>query len=235
VISRLEAAVAARIACDTPADADDGSRERAWDAVQDADLSGFAERVTLAAGCLELDDLSLDVLWLSAAAELDGRFGDVFGFLLGDQGRRLPTARLVADVLAEDGVQPATVLACLGTHAPLRRRGAVRLADANAEGPLADQAIFNDFADFRSAFWRLVADDPILGRVRRGQGPGWSAANKARMRNGLAPFAGSGGTGGGSNALLQLNHKQALKNAGALYDLDNIEVVTPWFHQRIGI
>jgi hypothetical protein len=95
---------------------------------------------------------------------------------------------------------------------------------------------FNDFAEFRAAFWRLVADDPLLGQVKSASNPGgWSAVNKARMRNGLAPFAGEGGTGAGANAVLQLNHKQALKNAGALYDLDNIEVVTPWFHQRIGI
>lgn len=121
-----------------------------------------------------------------------------------------------------------------GEHLPVTPAGGRLLLDGRV-GPIPGQIAaklrgmhFNDFADFRSAFWRLVADDPVLGQ-------GWSAANKARMRNGLAPFAGSGGTGGGSNALLQLNHKQALKNAGALYDVDNIEIVTPWFHQRIGI
>ena len=128
-----------------------------------------------------------------------------------------------------------------GEHLPVTPASGRLLLDGRV-GPIPGQIAaklrgmhFEDFADFRSAFWRLVAEDPILGQVRKGRGPGWSAANKARMRNGLAPFAGSGGTGGGSNALLQLNHKQALKNAGALYDLDNIEIVTPWFHQRIGI
>jgi|GEM_PF-3189712 hypothetical protein len=41
-------------------------------------------------------------------------------------------------------------------------------------------------------------------------------------------------TGGGSNAVLQLNHIRTLENAGGVYDLGNIEVVTLWFHHRIG-
>ena len=130
--------MAARIAALSD-DGDGFAAELAWDAVQDADLSTFAEPVDRAARRLDLDELSVDVLWLCAAPELDGRFGDAFGFLLGDPGRRFATPRLVAGLLAEGEVVP--VLRRLGTDAPLRWRGAVRLTDADGEVPLADRAL----------------------------------------------------------------------------------------------
>ena len=40
--------------------------------------------------------------------------------------------------------------------------------------------------------------------------------------------------GSGSNAVCQLNHTLALEHGGALYDVDNIEIVTPKFHGEIG-
>jgi hypothetical protein len=99
---------------------------------------------------------------------------------------------------------------------------------------------FDDFADFRAAFWRLVADDPVLGLPKSPNNPnGWSRANLKLMRSGRPPRVGTvggvyQGVGGRSNAVVQLNHRQALEHAGQLYDLDNIEVVTPWFHRQIG-
>jgi hypothetical protein len=92
---------------------------------------------------------------------------------------------------------------------------------------------FKNFDDFRETFWKMVANDPVLKQ-------GWSPTNLSRMQEGLAPFAGRShlgraeATGGGSNAVYQLNHKQALKNAGDTYNLDNIEVVSPRFHGEIG-
>lgn len=87
---------------------------------------------------------------------------------------------------------------------------------------------FKNFADFRETFWKLVASDPTLSK-------GWSPRNLARMRDGRAPFVNpSQAVGGRSNAVYQLNHKQALKNAGDVYNLDNIEVVTPLMHGEIG-
>ena len=78
----------------------------------------------------------------------------------------------------------------------------------------------------------MVAEDGQLNQ-------GWSAQNLARMRAGRPPFAGEiagvkQATGGGSNAVLQLNHIRAIKNAGEVFDLDNIEIVTPLVHGRLG-
>src|SRR4051794_15123058 len=140
-MSRLEAAVAARIAGGTVHSDLDGAQEVAWDAIQDADLSGFVVRIEQAAECLGLDDVSVAVLWFGTAVELDWRLGDVIGFLLGEQGRRRPTVRLTAELLADEELEPATVFACLGADAPLRRHGALCLEGSDAQRPLADQPI----------------------------------------------------------------------------------------------
>lgn len=87
---------------------------------------------------------------------------------------------------------------------------------------------FKNFDDFRETFWKFVANDPSLKQ-------GWSPRNLKRMQDGLAPAVPpSQRTGGGANAVYQLNHKQALKDAGDVYDLNNIEVVGPAFHGNIG-
>jgi len=87
---------------------------------------------------------------------------------------------------------------------------------------------FKNFDDFREIFWKMVAADPILKQ-------GWSARNLKRMQDGLAPrVPSSQKTGGGANAVYQINHKQAIKNAGDVYNLDNLEVVGPRFHAEIG-
>src|SRR3954453_22412539 len=98
VWERLEAAVAARIASLPETDASVGV-EAAWDAVQDVDLSGFAQRVADAAARLGLDELSLEALWLCAAPELDDRCARVFAFLHGDSQSWLATPRLIASLL----------------------------------------------------------------------------------------------------------------------------------------
>jgi uncharacterized protein len=86
---------------------------------------------------------------------------------------------------------------------------------------------FRSFEDLRQTFWRLVAEDPGLAPPG-----GWRPSNMTLMRNGQPPQAhGSQQTGGGSNAVLQLNHRQALEHAGEVYDLDNLEVVTPKMHE----
>lgn len=87
---------------------------------------------------------------------------------------------------------------------------------------------FRNFDDFRQTFWRMVANDPVLNQ-------GWSPGNLDRMRQGLAPFAPTAErVGGGSNSVYQLNHKQALKNGGDVYNLNNIEIVGPATHQAVG-
>lgn len=87
---------------------------------------------------------------------------------------------------------------------------------------------FKSFDEFRETFWKLVASDPALSQ-------GWSAANLQRMRAGLAPRVPAGqAVGGGSNAVYQLNHKLAIKNSGEVYNMQNIEIVSPAFHGQIG-
>ena len=59
------------------------------------------------------------------------------------------------------------------------------------------------------------------------------------MRDGHPPFVGriagvQHATGGGSNAVLQLNHIRAIKNAGGVFDLDNIGIVSPLVHAAVG-
>lgn len=92
---------------------------------------------------------------------------------------------------------------------------------------------FKNFADFRQRFWKLVAADPVLKQ-------GWSPQNLKQMQNGSPPGVGkshlgrSEQTGGGSNAVYNLDHKQRLEDGGGLYDLDNIQVVSPKIHVELG-
>ena len=87
---------------------------------------------------------------------------------------------------------------------------------------------FKNFDDFRETFWKMVAADPVLST-------GWSPANLSRLKRGLAPFApASEAVGGGSNAVYQLDHKLAIKNEGGVYDMSNIDIVTPGFHAKAG-
>jgi transposase IS116/IS110/IS902 family protein/winged helix domain-containing protein len=146
VVGRLRAAVAMRIA--TGPDANDASAALpvsphvAWEAIDDAavDARGYADRVTEAARLLDLDDLSVDVLWLSALAEFGARYSSVFAFLNEDATRRLPTPQLIASVLADDDVQSRAVLARVA-GGPLRRNGCLRVLDADQTLPLSEQPI----------------------------------------------------------------------------------------------
>jgi hypothetical protein len=96
---------------------------------------------------------------------------------------------------------------------------------------------FENFDAFRETLWRLVADDPGLRAEFA-----YYSENSARMRDGLAPWVPSRrvgaarveSVGSGSNAVYQLNHQQALKNAGDVYNLDNLEIVTPKTHGELG-
>ena len=158
----------------TAAEASDGtsadlyvSPEAAWESLLDADLSAFSERVAEAAELLQLDPLSVEVLWLCAAPELDDRYGRVFAFLLDNAMRKLPTPRLIVSALARDGVEPDRVLACLDVEAPLRLHGCVRLLDSEGAVPLADRPVqlAADLATF--LLGTSLADKGADGRLLR--------------------------------------------------------------------
>ena len=124
-----------------------------------------------------------------------------------------------------------------GTHLAARAR---LLEPGSGIGPMPGQIArrlrafgrFRNFDELRETFWRMVADDRQLGQ-------GWTPQNLARMRDGHPPFVGriagvQHATGGGSNAVLQLNHIRAIKNAGGVFDLENIEIVSPLVHAAVG-
>jgi hypothetical protein len=95
---------------------------------------------------------------------------------------------------------------------------------------------FANFADFRETFWKMVAQEPNLAREFN-----YHPGNAERMRNGQPPIVpGQALAGvkewqpGAANIVYQIDHKQALKNAGGLYDLDNLQIVTKRVHDRVG-
>ena len=79
----------------------------------------------------------------------------------------------------------------------------------------------------REAFWKAVADDPNIAKQ-------FDEGNLALMKQGQAPFAvPSQQTGAGwAQQKYNLHHRQSLEEGGDLYDLDNIIVVTPRYHDQ---
>jgi hypothetical protein len=134
-------------------------------------------RLADAASRLGLDALDTAALGLCAAPELDPRYGRLFAYLHDDVTRRLASPRLVANLLAGEGVSAADVLACFGSTAPLRRRGAIRLIEGDGTTPLGDRGA--KVADPLAAFLLGLGAplDPLSGgRLRRlalpDEGPG---------------------------------------------------------------
>ncbi len=81
---------------------------------------------------------------------------------------------------------------------------------------------FTDFDSFRQAFWELVAKDPGLSQQ-------FNDRNLKGMLNGLAPVTPRAGHAG-KRIAFELHHIELIKDGGAVYDTDNINVVTPRRH-----
>lgn len=79
--------------------------------------------------------------------------------------------------------------------------------------------------EFRKTFWKAVADDPALV----GQ---FGPDSVDRMRKGLAPFAARVQQYGGHRNYV-LHHRTPVSRGGAVYDPDNVIVVTPRYHQEV--
>jgi hypothetical protein len=107
-------------------------------------------RLAVAVDRLGLDALDAAALAVCAAPELHPRFGRLYAYLQDDVTRRLASPRLVADLLAGEGVDRADVLACFGPDAKLVRVGALRLLVPDAAVPLADRQV--KVADRLAAF-----------------------------------------------------------------------------------
>lgn len=85
---------------------------------------------------------------------------------------------------------------------------------------------FSSFDRFREAFWRAVASDPELS----GQ---FIELNQRRMREkGYSPFTPSKEKVGGRDKF-ELHHVISIKDNGAIYDVDNLRVITPKRHIEI--
>lgn len=84
---------------------------------------------------------------------------------------------------------------------------------------------FNNFDEFREAYWQAVADTPELSKQ-------FSASNLGLMRNGKSPVA-HPNQWLGKNNRYNLHHRTPINQGGAVYAVDNILVTTPRYHKEI--
>jgi hypothetical protein len=169
--ARIRAAVEAMAATDpNPADPFRGLYVSDDQALSLADAGAgdlFDARLEQAVDALGLDVMEAAILALCAAPQLSPRYGRLYAYLHDDVTRKLPSAGLIARLLAGDGVRPADVLACFGHDARLRRDGAVRLLDAATPTPLPERGV--QVADRLAAFLlgADLDDREPAGRHRR--------------------------------------------------------------------
>ncbi|WP_213940115.1 S-type pyocin domain-containing protein [Pseudomonas sp. dw_612] len=93
---------------------------------------------------------------------------------------------------------------------------------------IADQLrgqTFRDFKAFRAAFWTAVGNDHELLNE-------FKSTNKIKLLNGRAPFA-QRAEHNGENARYEIHHVIPIRNGGAVYDVDNLSIVTPKRHVEI--
>ncbi|WP_051937152.1 cell envelope integrity protein TolA [Erwinia sp. 9145] len=84
---------------------------------------------------------------------------------------------------------------------------------------------FASFDSFRRAFWGEVSQAPELINH-------FKESNKRNLRKGNAPFPTPSEQVGGRNRY-ELHHIEHIKNGGAVYDVDNIHVLTPKNHIKL--
>jgi AAA+ superfamily predicted ATPase len=135
--------------------------------------------LSFAAERLGLDAIDAVVLAMCAAPELDPRFGRLYAYLHDDVTRKLASPRLAAELLFDESLSPADVLARFAPGAPLTRRGAIRMLCGEPATPLADRQL--KVADRLAAFLlgavdladasagsalRHISPDDLTGRVQ---------------------------------------------------------------------
>ena len=84
---------------------------------------------------------------------------------------------------------------------------------------------FSNFRLFRESLWRAITDDIDLAKQFRPN-------NIKAMKKGHAPSSREEGHLG-SNIKFELHHIEPVSEGGAIYDIDNIRVVTPKRHSEI--
>src|SRR3954469_18149051 len=105
------------------------------DSVSDADA-----RLNSVVEALGLDLLEAAVLAVCAATELNPRYGRLYAYLQDDVTRKLPSPRLVGQLLEGEGLSPADVMGAFDAHGRLRHLGALQLL-GDAQPPLAERPI----------------------------------------------------------------------------------------------
>lgn len=87
---------------------------------------------------------------------------------------------------------------------------------------------FNTFADLRSAIWENIGSNPDLTA-------GFSRRNIVQMQNGFAPFAPSEylNESGAFGQSFNLHHEVPISEGGSVYDLSNLQIVSPRTHNDI--
>ena len=101
------------------------------------DADGRLQEVVRALG---LDLLEAAVLAVCAATELNPRYGRLYAYLQDDVTRKLPSPRLVGQLLEGEGLTPADVMVAFDAHGRLRSRGALKLL-GDAQTPLAERPV----------------------------------------------------------------------------------------------
>ena len=81
---------------------------------------------------------------------------------------------------------------------------------------------FNSFNEFRNAFWKEVALDPVLSKQ-------FPPGARTLMKDGKAPYANLNEQVG-KRGVYELDHNIEIQNGGNIYDLNNIIVRTPNNH-----
>ena len=80
------------------------------------------------------------MLAVCAATELNPRYGRLYAYLQDDVTRKLPSPRLVGQLLEGEGLSPADVMAAFDAGGRLRHLGALKLL-GDAQTPLAERPV----------------------------------------------------------------------------------------------
>ncbi|MCH4900947.1 S-type pyocin domain-containing protein [Pseudomonas sp. B707] len=84
---------------------------------------------------------------------------------------------------------------------------------------------FSDFRTFRESFWKAVGADSELSSQ-------FGNTNRERLMRGHSPFTIPGEQVGG-NKVYEIHHLDFIKNGGAVYDMDNLRLLTPKQHVEV--
>ncbi|MDX2306094.1 MAG: HNH endonuclease signature motif containing protein [Microscillaceae bacterium] len=84
---------------------------------------------------------------------------------------------------------------------------------------------FKNFDEFRSAFWKAVAEDNELLKQ-------FSPSNQAAIKKGYAPTA-KENQWLGERTTYEIHHKIPIHDGGDVYNMDNMVILTPRYHKEI--